>query len=97
MTQRDRLRAALERLGLTQVAAAARLGIKQPSLAAILSGRKRPTLDWLHAAAVKLEIDPAELDPRLASTWKQSPAPVRWLGRQDLSKTRLAREQDEDG
>jgi transcriptional regulator with XRE-family HTH domain len=64
----DRLRGALSRLGLTQTAAAERIGIKQPTLNAFLSGKRSPSLDWLHAAAVALSIDPAELDERLAST-----------------------------
>ena len=72
LTPGDRLRAALGRLGLTQKAAAERLGIKQPSLHDYLSGKRTPTLDWLHDAAGKLGIDPAQLDFRLASRGRKN-------------------------
>jgi hypothetical protein len=43
------------------------IGTPQPHLADVLAGRKVPSLDWLHAAAMSLGIDPADLDDRLAS------------------------------
>jgi transcriptional regulator with XRE-family HTH domain len=64
----ERLRAALDRRGLSVPAAAERLGVTRSAVHQILTGHRRPSLDWLHAAAVALDIDPAELDGRLAST-----------------------------
>ncbi len=61
-----RLRAARLKLGLTQVAAAARLGIPQPVLSQAENDGWALGLDWLHDAAGKLGCDPGDLDERLA-------------------------------
>lgn len=63
----DRLRAALTARGLSVAEAARRLGVRRESVSQYVTGAREPSLDWLHAAAVGLEIDPAELDDRLAS------------------------------
>lgn len=60
------LGAALHRLGITQAEAARRLGITQGAVGDLVTGRRRATLDRLHAAAVALDLDPHELDARLA-------------------------------
>ena len=63
----DRLRAALAARGLSVAEAARRLGVRRESLSQYATGARAPTLDWLHGVAVALDIDPAELDDRLAS------------------------------
>jgi transcriptional regulator with XRE-family HTH domain len=65
-TPGSRLRAAIAALGITPAEAARRIGTNRQALNNVLTGRKTPTLDWLHSAAGKLGVDPAALDDRLA-------------------------------
>lgn len=68
----DRLAASLTSLGLTESLAAKSLGCTPGYLNHLLRGRHVPTLDKIHAIALALEINPAELDSRLASVPKSS-------------------------
>lgn len=61
-----RLAEALSHHGLSWSEAAARMGVTKGTVGQYVLGRRRPTLDWLHAAATALGIDPHELDERLA-------------------------------
>jgi transcriptional regulator with XRE-family HTH domain len=65
-----RIRAARDRLGITQVQAAKRCQISTASWNDMETGKREPTLDRMWGIAVLLGIDPHELDPRLASTGK---------------------------
>lgn len=67
-----RLRAARERLGLSQRELAERLGITQQSYAQYESGARVATLDWLHAVATTVGIDPYTLDPKFRSVRPKS-------------------------
>ena len=62
-----RLRAAIRGLGIPYTEAARRLDMNYQNLHRILNGRWSPSLEWLHAAAETLGIDPHELDERLRS------------------------------
>ena len=55
------LRARRLELGLTQADVADRLGIAQPSYAAIESGRRNPGLDVVERVALALDCDSADL------------------------------------
>lgn len=64
----DHLKAARERLGLTQAQLAERLGVTRSYVGQMESGALVPTLDKIHEQALRLGVDPHALDPRLAST-----------------------------
>ena len=66
-TLAERFRAAIAARGLNGEQTAKALGCTPGYVNQIFKGRSVPTLDKLHAIALVLEIDPAELDPRLAS------------------------------
>ena len=66
-TPGGRLKSARERLGLSLADAAKKCGVGRQSLWDLESGKRSATLDRLWGIATALEIDPAELDPRLAS------------------------------
>ena len=61
-----RLRAARQRLGLTQRQACARLGTTQGSWGQLERGLTAVTLEQTARIAAALGLDPSELDPRLA-------------------------------
>lgn len=61
-----RLRAAREAAGLTQAAAAARLGVTPSYLSQLESGHRRPNLEWLLQLAACYGAAPGDLDGRLA-------------------------------
>lgn len=66
-----RFAAARKALGLTQVEAAARLGVDYSRVGQLESpGLKAPSLGKIYEYATALGIDPHELDERLASTRK---------------------------
>ena len=73
MTEQDdvirmRVRARMAELKLTQVELARRLGIKPPSLAQILNGRRgrvpKSLLDVLNALALRLEVVPDDQEEK---------------------------------
>jgi transcriptional regulator with XRE-family HTH domain len=62
-----RLRTLRESAGLTQQQAADRLRVTSVYWGDVERGKRQASLDWLHAAALAIGVDPHELDPRLAS------------------------------
>lgn len=63
----ERVKARRKELGLTQVEVAERLGISQPALAMIESGRNSPTLDAMYRLATALETTVHDLLPVLTT------------------------------
>ena len=68
-----RLKAARERAGLSQSAAAARMpgSVAVQYWSDVERGRRKPSLEWLWDAAGAIGCDPHELDSRLASNRKR--------------------------
>jgi transcriptional regulator with XRE-family HTH domain len=65
-----RLRAAREAAGLSQAAAAARMGgdVSAQYWSDVERGRRKPSLEWLWEAAQALGCDPHGLDERLQTS-----------------------------
>jgi transcriptional regulator with XRE-family HTH domain len=61
-----RLRGLRESAGLTQAALAETMGCSQGWIVQVESGRRPASLETLHRWAVALDLDPHDLDPRLA-------------------------------
>ena len=64
----SRLRAAREKLGLTQQQSADRTGMARQLYARLEAGGRRPSLDLILRLATALVVDPNTLAPQLAST-----------------------------
>ena len=70
-TPGERLTHFRTKAGLSLTEAAERVGVHKSTYHQFESGRRSPTLDRLHEIAVKLGIDPHQLDERLASQPKE--------------------------
>ncbi|MGD9617131.1 MAG: helix-turn-helix domain-containing protein [Alphaproteobacteria bacterium] len=70
-TRGERLRAAMGTAGLSQRELARRLGVSRVSVTQYLNGRRQPTLDWLHRAALAGGLDPADLAPGVLASRKE--------------------------
>lgn len=81
MTLGDRIRAQIQKLGISETELARRSGVSQPVINDLVNHRQRTT-KFLPEIAAALEVEPHELDPRFGEP-KHRPPP-RFLGERDL-------------
>lgn len=72
----ERFRAARIEAGLTLAVLAERIDSKQTYVSRVELGKSRPSLEWLHRAAVAIGCKPSTLDWRLTDRLGAAPEPT---------------------